>query len=43
MTVSTPFINSIFSDSSLSDSVRMVISYGVVLFALLRQGGRRIK
>lgn len=43
MTASTPIINSIFQDSSLSDSLRMVISYGVILYALVKQGGRRLK
>ncbi len=43
ITLSTPVINSILTDSSLSDAVRMTISYGVILYALVRQGGRRLK
>lgn len=37
MTVTTPVINKIVSDSTFSDAIRMIISYSVILYALTRK------
>lgn len=37
MTVATPVINGIVANSTFSDAIRMVISYGVILYALTRK------
>lgn len=39
MSVSVPVISKILPDSSLSESLRMIITYGAILFALTKQKG----
>ena len=40
ITISTPLINIVLKDSSLSDSIRMSLSYGIILFNFVKQGGK---
>lgn len=43
MSVSVPVINKLMPDTGLTEAVRIIISYGVILYALTLKGGQEVE